>query len=653
MASDGPTKDDRRATGFPGSESPEENDGELDTRIRSGTDDGVVDTRLRSHAEGEGDLDTRLRLDAEPGAAVGTRVKAAAPSLFMSEAPAANPLAPTTAEDDHHDTQPGVILENRFELRRLLARGGMGAVYVGFDRRFEVEVAVKLLSVPDQGARIEELERRFEAEAKVLARLKDPRVLKPLSWGRAPTGQLFLVSELLHGETLADRIKRRGRMSPVETARVLIDVCRGLSEAHAVGVVHRDIKPANLFLQKYEGGEEITRILDFGVAKISTADAPMTTPGLVVGTLAYMSPEQAQGEEVGPASDLYAVGVVAYECLSGERPFTGPATKVLMDHVATPAPSLDFERLGIQPEMVEVVETLLAKDPADRPTSASEVAQVFEAVAASASLAPRFHSPRVPTPPVETAPSAEAAPGETVDDRSIGSSPLRPPPPKVSPITKVAFGLGGAAAFLAGFIVVVSQTGEPTVAALEVKPRPDTGKEDPTSPPKPPPPPQERDRAESPQPEGSTQRDSDRAAADTRSAAMGPKEAAPGEVRAETKPRPKPEPPPSPARPRKKRPRVAATITARVGLSEGPDNRTALESITEKVKDCGQAHMRPVDNAEVAVVIQPGGKLKVEAKGPTGLAKTRLNRCVEQAVRRIALGIAGRMGVVRFQVERK
>ena len=161
----------------------------------------------------------------------------------------------------------GRVLEERFEIQRLLATGGMGAVFVAFDRRLEQKVAVKVLPSWELDEGADAVQRRFESEARVLARLRDPRILRPITWGRTSDGGLYFVTELLEGTPLDLEIIERGPLEPVRAVRLLLDVCSALGEAHAAGVVHRDVKPGNIFIQRSRSGEEVARLLDFGVAK--------------------------------------------------------------------------------------------------------------------------------------------------------------------------------------------------------------------------------------------------------------------------------------------------------------------------------------------------------------------------------------------------
>ena len=218
--------------------------------------------------------------------------------------------------------EPNLVLAGRYRLDTRLGAGGMGAIWRAEHLILKAPVAVKLLerdAPPD-----EDTVARFLREAQAAAALRSPHVVQIIDYGvdgRWP----FIVMELLEGETLAQRIKRKRRLSNEETVRILAHVGRAMSKAHDAGIVHRDLKPENVFLVHNED-EEIAKVLDFGVAKVSStalgAESTRTRTGSILGTPYYMSPEQAQGNKtVDHRSDLWALGVIAFECLTGTRPF--------------------------------------------------------------------------------------------------------------------------------------------------------------------------------------------------------------------------------------------------------------------------------------------------------------------------------------------
>jgi len=204
-------------------------------------------------------------------------------------------------------------------------------------------------------------------------------------YGNTDDGLLYLAMELLKGRTLGKVIKFEGPLAAGRVARIGIQVCKSLNEAHGHGIVHRDLKPENIFLTDVAGEDELVKVLDFGIAKVVTSDtgeSSITRTGMVVGTPAYMAPEQGTGKPVTPATDLYSLGVILYECLSGRQPFSGETPlAVLMKHASEPVPRLVVGSMppDVPPEMEDLVYQLLAKDPSRRPASAIDVAHLLEA----------------------------------------------------------------------------------------------------------------------------------------------------------------------------------------------------------------------------------------------------------------------------------
>ncbi|MGY1770305.1 serine/threonine-protein kinase [Blastococcus sp. SYSU D00813] len=279
------------------------------------------------------------------------------------------------------------VLGDRYELVELLASGGMGRVWRARDRRLGRPVAVKVLrgEYTDDAVSLA----RFRAEAQVSARLRHRNIAALHDYGEAtgPDGEVcaYLVMELVEGESLADRLAREPR-PPLELVLDVVDqTAAALAAAHAAGVVHRDVKPGNVLL----GADGVVRITDFGIAW-STTSAPLTRTGQVVGTACYLSPEQAEGRQATPASDVYALGMIAYECLAGRRAFDGdnPVQIALRQIREVPAPLPD----DVPENVRRLVDRLLAKDPDDRLQGGDEVRAAVADVRAGRRLDP------VPTP---------------------------------------------------------------------------------------------------------------------------------------------------------------------------------------------------------------------------------------------------------------
>ena len=254
------------------------------------------------------------------------------------------------------------LLANRYQLTSLIAGGGMGQVWRGRDTLLDRPVAVKVLR--DQFAGNATFLARFRAEAQHAALLTHPHIAAVFDYGEVPAGAdgvplAYLVMELVDGESLADLLARERRLDAARTVDIVRQAADGLAAAHAAGVVHRDIKPANLLVTP----QGVVKITDFGIARSATSVA-VTGTGQVIGTAHYFSPEQAAGGQSTPASDVYALGTVAYECLAGRRPFEAenPVRIAVMHIQEDPAPL----PAGIPARVRALVERAMAKDPAAR-----------------------------------------------------------------------------------------------------------------------------------------------------------------------------------------------------------------------------------------------------------------------------------------------
>jgi serine/threonine-protein kinase len=219
------------------------------------------------------------------------------------------------------DWSANQIIQGRYRLESVLGKGGMGSVWRAEHLQLKSIVAVKRLD--ESIASNPEALARFEREARASAALRSPNVVQVFDYG-VDDGVAFIAMELLQGESLADRIRRLGRLSPADTLWIFTDVLRAIGKAHAAGIVHRDLKPDNIFICGDD--PEFAKVLDFGVAKLTGTEAhgaSQTQTGMVIGTPYYMSPEQAQGKVIDARSDLWSMGVIAYECMTGRLPFFG------------------------------------------------------------------------------------------------------------------------------------------------------------------------------------------------------------------------------------------------------------------------------------------------------------------------------------------
>ncbi|NUP10226.1 MAG: serine/threonine protein kinase [Polyangiaceae bacterium] len=268
--------------------------------------------------------------------------------------------------------EKGRVLAGRYELERLLAQGGMGEVWVARHRLLDVSVAVKLMSRKTRTNST--LRARFEREAKVGARLRTPHVVQVLDYD-VDDETPFLAMELLEGQDLSAVGKARPRFAFAEAVDLLAQAARGLAAAHEVGIIHRDVKPSNLFLARVSAGQEIVKVLDFGIAKIPDEDK-LTRTNVVLGSPAYMSPEQVMAKPIDARSDVWSLGVVAFWMLAGELPFAGPnATAVSERIVKGDRPSLGDLVRGLPEELDDIFERALALDPKERFASTLELAE--------------------------------------------------------------------------------------------------------------------------------------------------------------------------------------------------------------------------------------------------------------------------------------
>jgi eukaryotic-like serine/threonine-protein kinase len=262
-------------------------------------------------------------------------------------------------------------LSGRYTLERELGRGGMATVYLAMDEKHGRPVALKILH-PERAVALGP--ERFRREIAMAARLQHPHILSVFDSGELPSGQLWFTMPYVEGETLRDRLRREGQLPVADAVRIAREAAQALHYAHTHGVIHRDIKPENLLLTT----DGSTLVADFGVARAldggAAGSGTLTAAGTVVGTPAYMSPEQASGErEVDARADVYALGSVLYEMLAGEPPFTGATVQaVISKRFATAAPPVTVLRDGVPPALVTVVATALQRSPADRyPTTAA------------------------------------------------------------------------------------------------------------------------------------------------------------------------------------------------------------------------------------------------------------------------------------------
>ncbi|MGH9311474.1 MAG: serine/threonine-protein kinase, partial [Vicinamibacterales bacterium] len=276
----------------------------------------------------------------------------------------------------------------KYRLEQLLGRGGMGAVYRARDMRLDRLVALKIVRAELLGD--PEARRRFRREAQIVARLQHPGIVSVFDYGTVPHGAAYLVMELVRGEDLRRVLVREGRLEPARAARILSSVCAAIEAAHREGVLHRDLKPENILLP---GDDAEAKVLDFGVAKViaqerpditlAPGDAPtvLTVDGSIVGTPAYMAPEQLRGQTPDGRTDVFSLGVIAYEMLTGTLPFgRGSLADVVLAQARGISPA-DGDNLP--PALARAVRAALEPDPDRRPPSPLAFAHLINAACAT------------------------------------------------------------------------------------------------------------------------------------------------------------------------------------------------------------------------------------------------------------------------------
>ena len=261
----------------------------------------------------------------------------------------------------------GYLVMDRFRMLERIGSGGMGTVYRAYDERLQREVAVKEVADSDP--------RWVLREAQAAARLNHPGIVALYEFGERDDKTL-LVSELVRGRTLAD-LHRTGELCDREIGRIACNLSDALAHAHARGVIHRDIKPDNVIVREDDDGPQRAKLMDFGIARIAGAPT-LTADGQVVGTLAYMSPEQAEGEVAGPESDIYSLAMTVYECFSGDNPVVATSPAATVRRIGLVVPPLREARPDLPEGLTDTIDACLDPDPSERP-DAIELAECLEA----------------------------------------------------------------------------------------------------------------------------------------------------------------------------------------------------------------------------------------------------------------------------------
>jgi serine/threonine protein kinase len=304
------------------------------------------------------------------------------------------------------------ILDGQFQILQKIGSGGMGAVYRALQRQMNRMVGIKILH--PKLANRKDLASRFRREARAMSQLTHPNTVKVFVYGELDDGSLYIIMEFLEGKNLNQTVRADGPFPMERALPILIQVCGALDEAHKAGIIHRDLKPENIFLVQSGGMRDFPKVLDFGLAKVGErqmrpGSVILTQEGMVFGTPEFMSPEQAQGKPLTPASDIYSLAVILYEVLTGKLPFDA---KSPMDHIqlhvtAKPVP-LNQRAPGktFPPLLEQVMDRALAKRPDDRFTTASDFASAMQQVLLGATelapeLAPKQRAGELPTMPLK------------------------------------------------------------------------------------------------------------------------------------------------------------------------------------------------------------------------------------------------------------
>jgi len=317
------------------------------------------------------------------------------------------------------DQPIGKVLAGKYRIEGFLTQGGMGAVYRGTHEMLGRKVAIKLIKpelVTSDG-----VVERFLREARAASQLHHTNIVATYDLGQAEDGSLYIAMELVDGKSLKEVIKEAGPMDPERIVRLGKGIAAALALAHRNNIVHRDLKPQNIVVCKDHDGNEVPKLLDFGIAKTFEPDqAALTATGMVIGTPQYMAPEQAQGQDVDARTDLYALGVILYEMVGGHVPFRDTSVPALLvKHMQTPPPPLKDLRSDTPPGLEAIVLRCLEKDPNLRFPSADALSEALDKA-----LDPSFAA--------ETALSAAELPTRAVGGPGP-SPPTSPPPPKGQP----------------------------------------------------------------------------------------------------------------------------------------------------------------------------------------------------------------------------
>ena len=426
-----------------------------------------------------------------------------ADALTMSRAPAPSrvqPAKPKPFVEDIEDLDPdsdpqiaslvGQLVDGRYQVERLLGTGGMGAVYEAEHMEIGKKVAVKVLH--PQYSRQADLVARFRREARAASRVGHPNIVDVTDSGTTENGDVFFVMELLEGLDLGEVLRHERRVATDRTVHIGTQICRALSAAHAAGIIHRDLKPENVFLCARDGNADFVKVVDFGIAKhdMGNQNHPrrLTTPGIAMGTPEYMAPEQAAGKSIDGRVDIYSVGAILYEMLTGDPPHHGSNVMEILQKKATETPVAPRKlNADVSEALDRVVMRCLERNPDDRPQTMSELeyeltkSQKGRGSAVALMLGLKAGADPDPSSPVNWAPMSESQKASLFDATTVslkgntGAAPLEaddgpvrvaepsPPAPQVTnqtnSVAAIPQGGGGGAGWVVALVLLAVMVG--------------------------------------------------------------------------------------------------------------------------------------------------------------------------------------------------
>ncbi len=320
--------------------------------------------------------------------------------------------------------------QSKYVLKSVLGEGGFATVFLGVDDIADRQVAIKVIDAAQHGTG-SGIDERFVREVRVLSSLRDPHTVTMHDYGRTDDGLLYMVFEYIEGLDLEQLLEQRGRFTEPEVVHLMVQVLQSLREAHAAGLLHRDIKPANIRVFEYMGDPLRAKLLDFGIAReVSPKESKITQDGVMIGTPKYMAPEQVFGDTLTTASDIYSLGLVAFEMLAGRAAIDAPSTAEILRLQASLAPIEIPESLPVSAQFREILASMLVKHPRQRASSAEELLDRLRSLSPAAPSSPPVPTLDMPAPsrPTLDSPAAPTGSGGTSPVRAAtGSGSNRPP----------------------------------------------------------------------------------------------------------------------------------------------------------------------------------------------------------------------------------